>query len=57
MTEDPAPPGAFVRRNAVALGVVFAAFLALGVLRDNWAALAGGAGGLIWLAWHRLKQR
>lgn len=40
---------AFARRNARWLVPVFVAILALGVLRENWFAVAAGVLGLLWI--------
>jgi len=39
----------YARRNAVVLACVFAGFIILGLMRENVAALAGGAAGLAWV--------
>jgi len=48
-------PVGYARRNFVVLFVLFAAFVALGLWRDNIAALVGGAAGIAWLAWAKWR--
>ena len=48
-------PAGFAKRYFTGLLVVFGAFVALGLWRDNWAALAGGAAGIAWVLWRVRK--
>jgi hypothetical protein len=48
---------AFARRNATWLIPAFGAVMLIGILAVNFYAMAGGAFGLLWVAWGVWKTR
>lgn len=47
----------FAQRNAPWLIPLFGAVLLLGIMLNNLFAMAGGAAGLVWVAWAVLLAR